>query len=96
MNPKPSHWRELHDTEDREMAMYAERATSDTINGGASALRDAKESGNPTLVDVVREVYACSTGKHCETYGAWECDECGSVHVGRDAANECCADDFCY
>ena len=81
---------------ERACARLANRAKLDTIRGGARAMVMADRAERmrlpnaDELQNVVADVYSRSTGRHSETYGAWTCGECGSVHAGRQAAEECC------
>lgn len=85
----------LADRHERGCARLARIATSDTINGGARALRIAarlERMGSPIPGDeIVSSVYSASTGRADPTWSAFECPECGSAHMGVDAALQCCA-----
>jgi hypothetical protein len=79
----------------RACAKLAMRATLDTIGGGARAavLADRLERMGSTIPAqaIVSDVYGRSKGRASREWGAWECPECGSAHLGQDAAAECCA-----
>lgn len=72
------------------------RATLDTIHGGALAIvyakRLARLGSRVPADDIVSDVYSRSTGHTSERWGAWECPECGTAHLGIDAALACCAE----
>ena len=92
MNARPtSHIWKLPPYE-RACARLEHIARYDTINGGARAMVLAGRASRKRFParDIVSDVYGASTGKASETWGAWRCDECGSVFLGRDAAAECC------
>jgi rubrerythrin len=84
---------------ERNTVTLANRATADTIFGGVSALVLAKRADKlgvqfaeaSSAHEIVADVYSRSTGKRSVRFGAWECPECGSVHVGQDNALKCCA-----
>ncbi len=88
----------------RAIASLAHIAMVNTVLGGASALTKAKRmdrifknvpdcpSVGCSWEDIVGSVYSSSTGKTSEEFGAWECGECGGVHLGMKAALNCCMD----
>ena len=96
MNTTPVHYTKLYDRNDRTTAHFAAAARRDTIFGGATALVLAKrlQRMNPRsdALNVVHDVYSASTGKHHCDHEAWECPECGSVHLGKESAFKCCAE----
>jgi len=96
MKTKTASWRELAG-EDRLCAHVERVATMDTIHGGAHALLLSKRlraMGGTDLRHVVGAVYSASTGKMHREYGAFECPECGSAHLGVEAALACCCENF--
>lgn len=78
--------------DERATVKLARIARRDTIHGGARALVIAKRM-NRAKIDanaIVSDVYHGSNyslGEH----GAYECPECGCVHLGTEAAFNCCA-----
>lgn len=99
MNTKPANYTQLYDRDERLIARFAAKARANTIFGGCSALVIAKrlQRMNPRSesLSVVQDVYSRSTGKHHPEFEAWECTECGSVHLGRDNAAQCCSLEEC-
>ncbi len=95
---KHAHYSRLQSPDDQKIAKLAMQARLDTINGGARAAVIAKHEIDPNEKwdvdpeDIVGAVYSASTGKPHEKYEAWECPECGTVHLGQDYARECCSD----
>jgi hypothetical protein len=92
---------QLYDRHDRACAKLARIARGDTIHGGARAMVLAKRleamhtairdhSGVPAM-EIVSDVYSASNYS-CGEWGAYECPECGSVHLGTSAALQCCAE----
>lgn len=100
MNPRPtvakSKWNTLA-RDDRARVRLAHMASGDTFSGSARALLLAKRlqrmGAGLWPLEVVSTVYANSTGTVCPVFGAWQCDECGCVHVGRSAADACCQEE---
>ncbi|KKL56517.1 hypothetical protein LCGC14_2244630 [marine sediment metagenome] len=101
MRPTPVQFDQLPEGSERETARVATRATNDTIGGGFDAVILAREKdergeapcdGVSSFECIVASVYSQSTGRHSELYQAWECPECGSVHVGFTSAMSCCCD----
>ncbi len=92
---KPAHYTQLEDHESRSIAHMAARARCDTIGGGALALvygkRLERMGSRLNLLAVASDVYSRSTGRHSREFEAWECPECGCVHLGQDNAAKCCA-----
>ena len=86
-------WNDLDSQDDRKVAHIAAIARADTIHGGARAMVIARKCSQWDALEVVAAVYGASTGKHSRHYEAWECPECGQVHLGMDNADECCAFD---
>jgi hypothetical protein len=101
MNPTPAKFSALHDRNDRAVARLAARARRDTVWGGASAMVLACRADalgvQFSARSIVADVYSASTGKHHPEHEAWHCPECDSVHLGKDAALQCCqlTDDDC-
>lgn len=91
---------ELLSQDDRIVAKVAARARLDTLYGGAKALvwvkRLPRLAHRLDLRDVVSDVYSASTGRHHARHEGWECPECGSVHLGQEAAAQCCAEVEAY
>lgn len=91
---KTASYRELTDHNERSIAHMAARARCDTLFGGALAMvygkRLERMGSKLDLLSVASDVYSRSTGKHSPDYEAWECPECGSVHLGQDNAAKCC------
>lgn len=91
-------WDSLTDRSERLEARIAAIARGDTILGGARALRLANRLAEfphgTDLRGVVADVYSASTGKASREHEAWQCPECGSAHLGIQAAFECCAETF--
>ena len=92
-------WKRLpRGSSERAIAKLAHIANVNTVQGGASALVKANRAlamGLPhadEMADAVDATYSASTGKPSPAHSAWECRECGSVHLGQEAADECCAD----
>lgn len=92
MNPTGVAASRLENRTERHHAELAARATLDTIHGGAWAMVLARRLSLEAEA-IVSDVYSASTGTTSEEHGAWECGECGWVHLGIDAAGECCTDE---
>lgn len=100
MNPRPtvakSKWNTLA-RDDRARVRLAHMASGDTFSGSARALLLAKRLQRMGAgfwpLEVVSQVYSSSSGTADAVFGAWECYECGSVHVGRSAADACCQEE---
>ena len=97
MRAESVHWSKLpKGSRERAIARIAHRANADTIFGGASALVLANRAESMGLAsaddmrDAVSETYSRSSGRPAATYSAWECSECGQIHLGRTAAESCC------
>jgi rubrerythrin len=89
----PTHWSNLDHRDDRTVARIARIAISDTIHGGCRALRLSKRLaavGGQDVQYVVSDVYSASSGYSHPEHSAWECPECGSAHLGQEAARRCC------
>jgi rubrerythrin len=86
MNPAP--WNQLADQNERKIAHLAQI----TRNGPAKALVIAHHCSQWNAEEIVSEIYSRSTGKHSEDWEAWRCPECGQVHLGTEAALDCCAE----
>ena len=91
-------WKQLpKGSTDRAIAKIAHIANGNTWHGGVSAMVKADRAramGLPSARDLqsaVADVYSTSSGKTPDHLTPFECPECGSVHLGRDAASECCA-----
>ena len=84
-------WTALERQEERKVAHLAAIARVDTVYGGARALTIARKCSAWDATSVVSSVYGASTGKHSAYYEAWACPECGTVHLGIDSAEDCCA-----
>lgn len=90
-------WKRLPHGLNRAIARIAHIANVNTILGGASALvkaRRAESMGLPhagELLEAVSDVYSRSSGSVPDHLAVWECDGCGCVHFGREAAETCCA-----
>ena len=86
--------KQLYDRGERAIARMARMARMDTINGGARALVIAKRleamGSRQDYGEVVSWVYRHSNYS-CGPYGVYECPECGSAHLGTEAAYACCA-----
>lgn len=84
---------ELGNRHDRACAKLARIARGDTVHGGARALVLAKRAEalgvNFPARDIVSDVYGASNWS-CGEWGAYECPECGSAHLGTEAALNCC------
>jgi rubrerythrin len=84
----------LSDRNDRACAKLARIARGDTYFGGAKALAIAKRlekmGSNLPLQEIVGDVYSRSN-LDLGQWGAYECPECGSVHLGRTNACNCCS-----
>ena len=104
MTSKPAHWTKLSDPAERATARLATIARHDTLYGNAKALVVAKDGyfndeateEVPDEVDaraIVSDVYSASTGKPHPVHEAWECQECGQVHLGKEAAMKCCGEE---
>ena len=79
---------------DRALARLAWIARHDVIWGGARAMVLANRLKGD-FQDVVSEAYTSVTGT-AENYIAYECNECGQAHLGKDNALRCCQyDDDC-
>ncbi len=83
---------------DRACVKLARIARGNTYFGGASAMVMAKRlekmgSKIPAL-EIVSDVYSRSNGKLGE-WGAYECPECGSVHLGTENTINCCQENYC-
>jgi rubrerythrin len=91
-------YKELTNRDNRTIAHMAARARNDTIYGGALALVYAKRLKNMgsklSLNNVVGDVYSSSTGRWSKDHEAWQCPECGSVHLGQDNAFNCCKENW--
>jgi rubrerythrin len=91
MKTKAANWTALENQDDRKVAHLAAIAWADTMNGGARAMAIARKCTAWNAAEVVADVYSRSTGKHSQQYEAWECPECGTVHLGFESAADCCA-----
>jgi rubrerythrin len=91
MKTEPAKWTALESQDERKVAHLAAIARMDTVFGGARALTIARKCTAWNAAEVVADVYSRSTGKHSEQFEAWECPECGTVHLGFEAAADCCA-----
>lgn len=104
MNPKRATWEDLAG-EDRAKARLAGIARTDTLYGGARALtlirhleegrltfdeQWARSLDRFTAQSIVSEVYA--SDQPSRNYSAFECGECGSFHLGYEAAAQCCCE----
>lgn len=90
---KEVHPNKLDNRHDRACAKLARIARGDTIWGGAKALVIAKRAEAmgvqfPALA-VVTDVYHASNYS-CGPWAAYECPECGTVHLGEESALNCC------
>lgn len=101
MQAKRVHWDRLpKGSTERAIARIAHVANINTHLGGCSALVKAKRAESMGLPhayemrDAVDETYARSSGHASAEHSAWECNECGQVHLGIAAASECCAECF--
>lgn len=87
----------LEDRFSRACARLAMRATLDTLYGGALAAVYAKRlsamGSSIPANDIVSDIYSRSTGTASERWGAWACNECGSVYLGIENAAQCCTSD---
>lgn len=93
MSPKPGNWRDLASRDERIIARIARQACGNTIMGGCSAKVLAERlvrMGGTDLRYVVGAVYSVSSGRSHYDYDAWSCPECGSTHLGYEAAVRCC------
>ena len=83
----------LLDRSQRAEAKLARIARCDTVNGGARALVLAKRlrsmGSSLDAEGIVGDVY-CASNYSCGDHGAYECPECGGVHLGTEAAYRCC------
>lgn len=95
MKLKEAHPDELYDRYERACAKLARIARGDTIHGGARALvlakRLTKLRSTIPAEDIVSSVYAASNYS-CGEWGAYECPECGSAHLGTEKAYACCSE----
>jgi hypothetical protein len=76
--------------DERRLVFFARRANADTIGGGCLALVWAEVQDHRDAERAVSAVYSRSSGRVPDHLDAWECGECGYVHYGREAADECC------
>lgn len=87
--------RRLTDRTERAQAKLARIARGDCWHGGARALVLAKRldrlhcSFDPLAV--VSDAYSSSTGT-ATNYLAYLCPECGTAHLGKEAASQCCGE----
>lgn len=97
MNPKQATYKEFRKRgparDQLSMAHMAVVAMNDCWNGGAKAMVLARRLANMgSKIDydaIVGDAYANSRGM-ARNYLPYECQECGCIHLGIDAANECC------
>lgn len=88
----------LTDSGQRAIAKIAVRANNNTVLGGFSAAIIAKRMqsmGLPSAndcMDAVSLTYSQSSGNVPDQYAAYQCGECGQVHLGIEPANMCCGD----
>lgn len=82
---------QLASHDDYKVARLAAIARCDTIHGGARATVIARHCSRWDAQSIVADVYSRSTGKWSAEYEAWECPECGTAHLGQEAALRCCA-----
>ncbi len=84
----------LFDRHDRAVAKLARIARVDTIHGGARALvlerRLIAMGSDVPDTGVVSSVYGASNYS-CGEFGAYECPECGTAHLGTERAYACCS-----
>ncbi len=103
MYAEKTHWNKLpKGTPARAIAKIATIANSNTIHGGCSAMRKSDRAlamGLPSageMADAVSATYGASSGNPSPEHRAWACGECGCVHLGITAAQNCCgSDDEC-
>jgi hypothetical protein len=93
-NMKTTSWRRLRSRDERAQAKLALIARNDTVFGGAKAMvvaRRLKNMGSQLdLEGIVSDVYSASDWTVTPRWMALECPECGMVHLGMEAAQECC------
>lgn len=81
----------LSNLHDRACARLAQRALADVIHGGASALVLAsKLIAMKCKIPAEHIVSSVYTSSQVGDYGVYECPECGSAHLGTEAAYACC------
>ena len=96
MRTKQVSWKDLSEPRDRACAKLALIARHDTIHGGAKAMVLEKRllamgSSIPAR-EIVGDVYAASNWTVTRQWGAYECPDCGQVHLGEERALECCSE----
>jgi len=95
MKLKEAHPSKLSDRNERAEAKLARIARANTYFGGASALviaaRMVRMGSAIDAEGIVGDIYSASNGSLGE-HGAYECPECGSVHLGTQRALACCAE----
>ena len=81
----------------RAIAKLARIARCNVYFGGASALVKAERlvsmGADNIYLDVVSAAYSDSQGNAPE-YLPYECPECGTTHLGRSAAYQCCQETY--
>jgi hypothetical protein len=80
---------------ERACAALARIARADTIYGGARALvlarrMERRKGSQVPANEIVSAVYSASNYS-CGEWGAYECPECGTAHLGTEAAYRCCS-----
>jgi rubrerythrin len=97
MQPTPISWKRLPQGDCRRaIARIAHIANINTWMGGTSAAIKAGRAlrmGLPHSIEMnnaVTETYALSNGKPHPSYTLYQCNECGTIHLGIEDATECC------
>jgi hypothetical protein len=95
MKLKEAHPSQLATNYERACAALARIARADTIYGGARALvlarrMERRKGSQVPANEIVSAVYSASNCS-CGEWGAYECPECGTAHLGTEAAYRCCS-----
>ena len=95
MKLKEAHPSQLATLYERACAALARIARADTIYGGARALvlarrMERRKSSQVPANEIVSAVYSASNYS-CGEWGAYKCPECGTAHLGTEAAYRCCS-----
>ena len=89
------------DRDSRAIVKLARKAANNAIFGGASAIVIAERLDRMgcrfDAESIVTETWTCGTRDgYSLIFDAYECPECGSAHVGQEAAYACCAETIDY
>lgn len=101
MDATPISWKRLPKGDPRRaIARIAHIANVNTWLGGVSALIKAERAlamRLPRAYEMYWAVvgtYAASNGKPHPSYTLFQCNECGTIHLGVEDANKCCQEEL--